>query len=311
MGMSGRRLRKTVKDALIEASEEVVRTGQQFDTAFRWKREETTAELPEYKVVVAGLSNVYTHYITTFEEYQRQRYEAASTIFGPHSLQAYQQQYAMLANKLVKSEGLAEGTPPANLYSKQISFVPGVLYDNPPLGKHFGDCLVQPPTHAVPGDVVSVQFVSGHLRNNLMQESSFLYVEKLMNTTGGEWKVVATDADWDTKLHWKRTNVILGESIVIIEWEIPEDVELGTYRIRHQGYSKNMIKKTFYSGTTQQFSVSLQSANQNSQNVADKADLLGNPLAAAGSVVSSIKDRVTQYVNSQLQQFYSVFKIAA
>ena len=24
-------------------------------------------------VVLAGLSNVYTHYITTFEEYQRQR----------------------------------------------------------------------------------------------------------------------------------------------------------------------------------------------------------------------------------------------
>ena len=56
----------------------------------------------EFKVVLAGLSNVYTHYIATFEEYQRQRYEAASTIFGPHSLRAYQEQYAMLAEKLVK-----------------------------------------------------------------------------------------------------------------------------------------------------------------------------------------------------------------
>lgn len=53
------------------------------------------------KVVLAGLCNVYTHYITTFEEYQRQRYEAASTIFGPHTLRAYQQQYGALTASLV------------------------------------------------------------------------------------------------------------------------------------------------------------------------------------------------------------------
>ena len=57
---------------------------------------------PEFKVVLAGLSNVYTHYIATFEEYQRQRYEAASTIFGPHSLEAYQQQYVKLADTMLR-----------------------------------------------------------------------------------------------------------------------------------------------------------------------------------------------------------------
>ena len=36
------------------------------------------------KVVVAGLSNAYTHYINTQEEYQKQRYKAASTMFGPN-----------------------------------------------------------------------------------------------------------------------------------------------------------------------------------------------------------------------------------
>jgi hypothetical protein len=41
---------------------------------------------------LAGLSNTYTHYITTFEEYEKQRYEAASTIYGPHTLLAYLQQ---------------------------------------------------------------------------------------------------------------------------------------------------------------------------------------------------------------------------
>jgi neutral ceramidase len=41
---------------------------------------------------ISGLSNTYTHYVTTLEEYQKQRYEAASTIYGPYTLMAYQQQ---------------------------------------------------------------------------------------------------------------------------------------------------------------------------------------------------------------------------
>ena len=63
---------------------------------------EDIKETYDFKVVLAGLSNVYTHYITTFEEYQLQKYEAASTIFGPHTLNAYLDQYAYLTEKLLK-----------------------------------------------------------------------------------------------------------------------------------------------------------------------------------------------------------------
>ena len=63
---------------------------------------EDIKEAYDFKVVLAGLSNVYTHYITTFEEYQLQKYEAASTIFGPHTLNAYLDQYAYLTEKLLK-----------------------------------------------------------------------------------------------------------------------------------------------------------------------------------------------------------------
>jgi hypothetical protein len=38
------------------------------------------------KVIIAGYANSYIHYITTYEEYGRQRYEGGSTIFGPHEL---------------------------------------------------------------------------------------------------------------------------------------------------------------------------------------------------------------------------------
>ena len=44
---------------------------------------------PDVRVVIAGLANTYSSYIATFEEYGVQRYEGASTIFGPHTLDAY------------------------------------------------------------------------------------------------------------------------------------------------------------------------------------------------------------------------------
>ena len=65
------------------------------------KISEVTQGTENLKVVIAGLSNAYTHYITTFEEYQRQRYEAASTIFGPHTLRAYMEQYTYLTEKML------------------------------------------------------------------------------------------------------------------------------------------------------------------------------------------------------------------
>ena len=52
-----------------------------------------------------------------------------------------------------------------------------------------------------------------------------------------------------------RTNVILGESEVSIEWEVPENALNGTYRIMHQGYHKDIFNKHFYSGYSDSFDV--------------------------------------------------------
>uniref|UniRef100_A0A8C0RQY7 Neutral ceramidase n=1 Tax=Canis lupus familiaris TaxID=9615 RepID=A0A8C0RQY7_CANLF len=72
-------------------------------------REAVQAEFATYgmknmTVVISGLCNVYTHYITTFEEYQVQRYEAASTIYGPHTLSAYIQLFRALAKAIATGE---------------------------------------------------------------------------------------------------------------------------------------------------------------------------------------------------------------
>lgn len=53
--MAGRRLRDAVKRALISGA------NVEFDKNVR--------------IVIAGLTNTYSQYVTTFEEYQVQRYE--------------------------------------------------------------------------------------------------------------------------------------------------------------------------------------------------------------------------------------------
>ena len=51
-------------------------------------------------LALATYSNDYALYITTKEEYEKQHYEGAATLFGPYTLMAYQQEFRKLANAL-------------------------------------------------------------------------------------------------------------------------------------------------------------------------------------------------------------------
>ncbi|XP_044261927.1 neutral ceramidase-like [Tribolium madens] len=229
--MSGRRLRNSVQEAAI-----------------------SNGASPDTKAIITGLSNVYTSYITTPEEYQMQRYEGASTIYGPHTLTIYIEKYKELIRALLKEEKLDSGPLPVDLSHKVISLQPGVVFDTPGLIHHFGDCLLQPPTRTRVRSKVRVKFVSGHPRNNLMNEKTFLTVEKL--TDGDKWIIVATDADWETKFIWTRTSTLIGGSEATIEWEIPYDATSGLYRIHHFGYFQHIFGGVHpYSGVTNTFQV--------------------------------------------------------
>jgi neutral ceramidase len=86
-------------------------------------------------ITIAGLANSYTHYITTFEEYAGQRYEAASTLYGPHTLSAYIQEIERITKHLLDDTPAASDKPPDDLSSKQISLLPPVVVDIVGLGK--------------------------------------------------------------------------------------------------------------------------------------------------------------------------------
>ena len=103
-----------------------------------------------------------------------------------------------------------------------------------------------------PGQVVKARFVSGHPRNDLKLEKTFLTVEK---QDGSEWVPILTDDDWETEFEWIRTGY-LGQSEVEIRWFVPEDQDSGTYRIKHYGNRKSLFYGIYpYSGTTDEFKV--------------------------------------------------------
>ncbi|KFO76813.1 Neutral ceramidase, partial [Cuculus canorus] len=219
--MSGRRLREAVQ--------------REFDSHGK----------PQMDVVIAGLCNVYTHYITTYEEYQVQRYEAASTIYGPHTLSAYIQLYRGLARAIAMNtvQDLPRGPEPPFFNIVNLTLVPAITTDRAPASKTFGDVLQDVRQQYHVGEVVGVKFVGANPRNSAENatEHNFLTVERYANSSDS-WHAVQNDASWDTRFYWAKG--LLGLSTVTIEWHIPQGTEPGLYRIQYFGHYRKRLSIT-------------------------------------------------------------------
>ena len=81
-------------------------------------------------IALAAYSNAYSGYITTEEEYGQQDYEGASTLYGPHTLAAYQQKFSELANAMLLGNPVNQGSPAAveAVELKQRGFALNQLY---------------------------------------------------------------------------------------------------------------------------------------------------------------------------------------
>ncbi|TPX35934.1 ceramidase [Synchytrium microbalum] len=225
--MAGRRARQSVKDTL-----------------------NTHGVLSEDGVVIlTGPAGSYSSYVTTFEEYQVQRYEGASTIFGPHTLSAYIHHLNEMATSLVPGSPLLDkGLPVPDLIAEAIRLQPGVVYDGAPIGVQFGDVKqdISPSSrkivagvggHHGRGVTVSAVFWAGHPRNDLMTEGTYLTVDRLEKDD--RWSMYRTDNDWDTRLKWEQTGAsVLGWNLATVTWDVGSDVEVGTYRLHYYGFHK-------------------------------------------------------------------------
>ncbi|KAI4305113.1 hypothetical protein L6164_028499 [Bauhinia variegata] len=193
------------------------------------------------QVVIAGLTNTYSQYVTTYEEYEVQRYEGASTLFGPHTLSAYIQEFKKLATALINGRPVEPGPQPPDLLGKQISLLPPVVVDATPIGVGFGDVRSDVPKNSTfkRGDMVTVSFWSACPRNDLMTEGTFALVELLQGKD--IWVPAYDDDDFCLRFKWSRPFKLSARSTATMEWRIPLDAAPGVYRIRHFGAAKNLL----------------------------------------------------------------------
>ncbi|ONK62138.1 uncharacterized protein A4U43_C07F740 [Asparagus officinalis] len=219
--MAGRRLRDAVRTVLISSG-----NGEFGD---------------DLHIVIAGLSNSYSQYVTTYEEYLIQRYEGASTLYGPHTLDAYIQEFKKLAAALAGGQRVPPGPQPPDLLDKQISLLPPVIVDATPFGVKFGDISTDIPQNSTfsRGSIVTATFWSACPRNDLFTEGTFALVEFLEGRD--TWVPAYDDDDFCVRFKWSRPSKFSTRSHATIEWRIPETAVLGVYRIRHFGASKSLL----------------------------------------------------------------------
>ncbi|KAJ3671037.1 hypothetical protein LUZ60_008463 [Juncus effusus] len=236
--MAGRRLRDAVKTVLINEG------NGEFNAN-------------NVHVVIAGLSNTYSQYVTTFEEYEIQRYEGASTLYGPHTLSAYIQEFKKLTSALVKGQAVSSTVQPPDLLSNQIGLLPAVIFDSTPLGNKFGDLISDVPANSKfsRGQTVNATFHSACPRNDLLTNGTFTLVEMLVDGKD-EWVGVYDDDDWCLRFVWGRPTKLSSRSSARIEWRIPENAPSGVYRLRHFGASKKLFGGvSHFTGASRAFAV--------------------------------------------------------
>jgi neutral ceramidase len=221
--MAGRRLRETVASELRPAGVE--------------------------RVVISGLANAYAGYVVTREEYAIQHYEGASTHFGPWTLAALQQEFRRVAVSLREGTSVEPGPVPRDLSDAQRTLIEEPAFDTTPEGRQFGDVVIDAEQSYRRGQTVRVAFWSGNPNHDLMTGGSYLVVER--QEKEGQWQRIALDRDWETKFLWERHYCLpsMQCSQATVEWQIPEDTQAGTYRIRHEGRWKSQDD-----GSTQPYS---------------------------------------------------------
>jgi neutral ceramidase len=162
------------------------------------------------------------------------------------------QEFTQLAAAIRTGTPTPSQVRPRDLSQEQKVIGVGVVFDTTPIGRSFGDVAEQPAAGYRRGETARAVFWTGHPKNNLRNESTFLEIQR---REGGTWRTVATDNDWSTIYRWRRESV--ADSKAEITWTIPVGTPPGTYRIVHHGDWKNgwTGRITAFTGLSNAFTV--------------------------------------------------------
>lgn len=230
--MAGRRLQKTVLDVLKA-------DGVDF-------------------VVISSVTNAYTQYLTTREEYAQQQYEGASNVFGPWTLAAVQQEIRRLALDMRDARANDGGPTPPRTTPLLTRILPLQGTDQAPPGSSFGAVVTDANASYKPGDTARAVFQASSPNTDLKTESSFLFVER--KRSDGTWAKIAVDADPETTFNWisdtpePQFNPSFTSTAEIL-WRIPRNTAQGTYRIRFESVANQAGRLSPYTGQSREFVV--------------------------------------------------------
>lgn len=195
------------------------------------------------EIVLSGLTNDFSGYITTPEEYSTQNYEGGHTLHGPQSLNALRQEFHKM------SVELKDGTP-----ATPQTILPLDLSDRiHPLKIPFADVVSNKPQSVIQpssesykkGEVVSCRVAAANPNIGYSKVPSYLWVEKLENAS---WTPVRSDADYDTKFFYQKRGIwARAEESLDLVWETSQETKPGEYRLVHEGlYLGSDGKKSNY-----------------------------------------------------------------
>jgi len=143
-------------------------------------------------VLIQGYANGYAHYLTTPEEYDAQRYEAGSTVFGRNQLAAFTEAAQRLAGDLAAGRPTDRGTPPPRQRPGRFGSPSGTTVLSRPR-----PVRVTTVRTSGPGAPVVVGFECPH--PNRAIPDSYVRVER---RHGADWVFVADDDAPSTELEW-------------------------------------------------------------------------------------------------------------
>jgi neutral ceramidase len=262
--MAGRRLKKSIMDALA----------------------------PRVKhVVIAGLANDYAGYVTTREEHGAIHYEGASTQFGPDTEAALRQEFTALTcslkgGSLASSKRWRKVSPPdlrnGNVVGRSnpasLIFAKGsraqplmsrIQPDDFDAGRKLAAVVTQVKPRYTTGETVEFQYRGGHPRRSIRRLPTFFRIERQDDRDKNVWQLVATDTSPETRFVWiptmvKKPSVGRGpqyHSQLRIEWKlsIPNSgytAKPGIYRLRFFGHTDTGRGLERYGGTSNEFLIS-------------------------------------------------------
>jgi hypothetical protein len=250
------------------------------------------------RVVIAGLANEYLNYFATPEEYDRQHYEGASTLFGRLTSNFLREHAGILAGRL------ASGLPAPAPYAYDQTM--GVRPDGPAYsrGAPSGRMLGQPPGRVGRFGHAGIAWQGGRLGHDRPVDRAFVSVQRRER---GRWRTV--DSDLGLAILWQ----VDPDGRHDAYWEVPRNAPLGEYRLVVTANRYELASRSFRVVAAGSLTVRPVHVGVGRVTVAldypravEDADLTWRPRSAAGGSVRFEVGGRTHTVRARRGQTFSV-----